>query len=177
MTLNPRLNAIGIEIREATEQDQPSINAMDIAIYEIGDGVIMSIDELRQVQIEKADVRIPKVGDGILQVAVNHSLVVGQAALRRRTLVALSHVAGVDLSVHPEWQGKGIGRALMDTIMAWGLDPVNELSRIELQVRGDNHRAIALYESLGFQHEGRRINSFCFNDTFVDDISMALLLR
>jgi ribosomal-protein-alanine N-acetyltransferase len=52
------------------------------------------------------------------------------------------------INVHPEHQGKGIGKALMkeiETIMR------NAGAKImELEVRADNKRAIKMYESLGY---------------------------
>jgi putative acetyltransferase len=43
-------------------------------------------------------------------------------------------------------------------------------------VFADNAPAIALYEALGFAHEGRRRSFVRFGDRYVDDLVMAKLL-
>jgi len=54
-----------------------------------------------------------------------------------------------ELAVLQAYQGRGIGKALMQQAKQWSLEQgVNEL---ELQVWEDNHRAVALYEKLGYQ--------------------------
>ncbi|ODR11254.1 bifunctional tRNA (adenosine(37)-N6)-threonylcarbamoyltransferase complex dimerization subunit type 1 TsaB/ribosomal-protein-alanine acetyltransferase RimI [Mycolicibacillus koreensis] len=57
------------------------------------------------------------------------------------------HTIGVD----PEHRGRGIGRRLLDELLAFAGDDV-----IFLEVRTDNEPAIALYRSVGFQTVGVR---------------------
>lgn len=96
---------------------------------------------------------------------------------------AIRHVAHIGLSVHPEFQRLGLGRALMDALLDWatlgpGAQPPDPpISRIDLFVLADNTRAIALYESLGFTVEGRRRRMIRRPDGgFVDDLLMARIL-
>ena len=56
------------------------------------------------------------------------------------------HVA--QLAVAPEFQGYGIGRALLEQVEETALK--NEFDTVTLQVRKGNAKAIDLYESLGF---------------------------
>jgi putative acetyltransferase len=49
------------------------------------------------------------------------------------------------------------------------------LSRIELTVRTDNTRAIALYRKLGFETEGIMRRHMLIDETYVDSLLMALL--
>jgi ribosomal-protein-alanine N-acetyltransferase len=58
------------------------------------------------------------------------------------------HTIGVD----PAHQGHGIGRALMDRLLAW----TGPGAVVFLEVRTDNEPAIRLYESLGFVTIGLR---------------------
>jgi ribosomal-protein-alanine N-acetyltransferase len=57
------------------------------------------------------------------------------------------HTIGVD----PAYQGRGIGRRLMDDLLAFAGN-----GSVFLEVRTDNVAAIALYESLGFARIGLR---------------------
>jgi putative acetyltransferase len=66
------------------------------------------------------------------------------------------HVIGdVTFVVHPEYQGKGIGR----TIFMIFLEEIGtrrpDIGKVELFTGESNRRAIGLYQSLGFMIEGR----------------------
>jgi putative acetyltransferase len=78
------------------------------------------------------------------------------------------------MCVHDEWQGKGVGGALMRA----GLDLADNwlnLTRLELEVYADNEPAIRLYERFGFEHEGT-LRQHAFRDgRYVDSYMMARL--
>jgi ribosomal-protein-alanine acetyltransferase len=57
------------------------------------------------------------------------------------------HTIGVD----PAYQGRGIGRRMLDALLAIAADSV-----VHLEVRTDNEAAIALYRSVGFTEVGLR---------------------
>lgn len=92
---------------------------------------------------------------------------VGQA-LRRR------HAAMLGISVAPEAQGQGVGRALMQALCDYA-DRWAQILRIELTVFTDNERAIRLYRSLGFEHEGTHRGYALRDGVYADVHSMARL--
>jgi [ribosomal protein S18]-alanine N-acetyltransferase len=57
------------------------------------------------------------------------------------------HTIGVD----PDYQGRGIGRRMLDALLDIAADSV-----VHLEVRTDNDTAIALYHSVGFTEVGLR---------------------
>lgn len=62
------------------------------------------------------------------------------------------------IGVRPEARGRGLGAALLDTLLRWAADAgANE---IFLDVRPSNAAAISLYESRGFVEIGRRPRYF-----------------
>ena len=67
----------------------------------------------------------------------------------------MRHCGGIGLMVHPDFQGRGIGRALLDAALDIA-DNWLMLLRVELTVFTDNARAIALYQSAGFEVEGTK---------------------
>lgn len=87
---------------------------------------------------------------------------------------AMRHVATMGISVRQAWQGRGIGKALMSEAIrrarASGV-----VRRLDLIVYADNHRAIALYEQMGFQTEGIRRAAILRDDEFIDERVMALI--
>ncbi|AFY90831.1 ribosomal protein S18-alanine N-acetyltransferase [Chroococcidiopsis thermalis] len=58
------------------------------------------------------------------------------------------------LAVHPDYQGRGLGQALLWGLMQAARD--RALERATLEVRESNQPAISLYSKFGFQLAGRR---------------------
>lgn len=73
-----------------------------------------------------------------------------------------------NLAVHPEWRRRGVARRLLGAALAGGV--ARGVTLAFLEVRPSNTRALALYESLGFQVIGRR-NGYYF-DTGEDALVM-----
>ena len=63
-------------------------------------------------------------------------------------------VTGVSIAIgEAKHWGKGYGYEAMQLVLRFAFDELN-LHRVQLTVFSYNERAIALYEKLGFQHEG-----------------------
>ena len=105
---------------------------------------------------------------GDLQVVANAGLHATGPALRRR------HAMSLGMAVHPDVQGQGVGRALMQSLCDWA-DHWGQVLRIELTVFVDNTRAIALYERFGFRQEGRHVGYALRGGRYIDVFSMARL--
>ena len=73
-----------------------------------------------------------------------------------------------NLAVHPEWRRRGVARQLLGAALIEGV--ARGVTLAFLEVRPSNTRALALYESLGFQVIGRR-NGYYF-DTGEDALVM-----
>jgi len=120
--------------------------------------------------------RLAEPGDGFYNlVAVVNDRVVGALGLhtfpdrpRRR------HAGAVGMAVHDEWQGKGIGTALLRACIELADQWLN-LTRLELEVYTDNEPAIRLYERFGFEREGT-LRQYAFREgRYVDACQMARL--
>ena len=84
------------------------------------------------------------------------------------------HVGQIGMTVRDDWQGKGIGTALMQAVVELA-DKWLNLSRLELDVYTDNEPAIKLYKKFGFTIEGTSVQ-YAFRDgEFVDVYLMARL--
>ena len=70
-----------------------------------------------------------------------------------------------NVTVHPNWQGRGIGRALLEASLDFAQDHGG--SWVVLQVRNDNTVARQLYESLGFHSIGE-IVQYAFRHRLTD---------
>ena len=112
---------------------------------------------------------------GVVLVALDaDDRVVGWCDVQRRTREGFRHVGRLGIGMLAEVRGRGLGRRLMREAIeaARGLG----MERIELEVFASNARAIALYESVGFQHEGRKRRVRKLDGVYDDDVLMALLL-
>jgi putative acetyltransferase len=87
-------------------------------------------------------------------VAVLDGQLVGMAGLHVGS-GKLRHAGSLGMMVHDQFQGRGIGRELLETLLHLA-DNFLGLTRVELEVFPDNERAIRLYEGCGFEHEGRK---------------------
>jgi len=101
--------------------------------------------------------------------------VIGEISLHTSpTRWRMRHVGGIGMAVRDDWQGKGVGTALMEAALDLADNWLN-LTRIELHVYVDNAPAIALYEKFGFEVEGTHRRFAFRNGEYVDAYSMARL--
>ena len=84
------------------------------------------------------------------------------------------HVGSIGMAVCDDWQGKGVGSALMQAAVDLA-DKWLNLSRLELEVYVDNEPAIRLYKKIGFQIEGTGIKADFRDGEYVDIYMMARL--
>lgn len=85
------------------------------------------------------------------------------------------HRATLGIGVEAGFYRKGIGRMLMLEAIEFARH--NHIEWIDLSVFGDNHAAIGLYRSLGFEEAGRRYDRFRISGRSVDDITMTLRIK
>jgi ribosomal protein S18 acetylase RimI-like enzyme len=107
-------------------------------------------------------------------VAIHESAVIGWCDISplRRPLHA--HVGVLGMGVLLDFRGQGVGRALI--VAAIERAKAVGLTRIELVVREENTRAIALYERVGFTVEGLKRRSTRIDGRYHNDFLMGLLL-
>lgn len=93
------------------------------------------------------------------------------SAGRRR----FTHKATIGIALKQEVCGLGIGRRMMNVLIAWGKE--RGLSHLDLQVDSGNLPALKLYMSLGFVVDGRKYRERRLADgTYRDDYIMHLPL-
>ena len=85
------------------------------------------------------------------------------------------HAGEMGISVARVCWGCGLGRRLMELLLEWA-PRTGVVRKINLVVRADNARAIALYESLGFQVEGRITREILIDGVFHDSLYMGRLV-
>lgn len=119
----------------------------------------------RQRQEEKSVMLLGFVGENLVSIA-------SCDALTARERVA--HRASVSLTVARNYWGQGIGRGVMEALIAFARQAGLEV--LQLEVRADNTRAVALYEHLGFEKLGLYRNFMKVNGQGFDAWYMNLYL-
>ena len=77
------------------------------------------------------------------------------------------HRAGVAIALFQAYTGLGIGRAMMEALLAIARE--HGIEQVELEVVADNARAIALYKKLGFEVYGTMPRNMKYRDgTYAD---------
>jgi ribosomal protein S18 acetylase RimI-like enzyme len=97
--------------------------------------------------------------------------VVGIASLDGATMSRFGHGVRLVLGVRRDSWRQGVGRALVQTLLDWA--DARGIVRIALEVVETNLGAIRLYESLGFEHEGRLRGRTKLSGTYFDNYMMA----
>ena len=101
-----------------------------------------------------------------------NDIVIGNAGLVVHSNPRTRHCAGIGLMVHKDYQGMGVGSALLEALIDIA-DNWLMLIRVELTVFVDNERAIALYEKFRFVKEGTKKKASIRNGVYVDEFIMA----
>ena len=113
-----------------------------------------------------AFVRDSVANDMIQYVALDGDRVVGWADIFAGWADAVRHCGGL--------RGQGIGERLLRACLAKA--QAKGITRVELEARADNGRAIRLYQRLGFTHEARKRNAMRFDGVYYDAVQMSILL-
>lgn len=101
--------------------------------------------------------------------------VIGHLELRGGLVSSALHRAELSLGIEAPFRGKGAGRALVETALAWAREA--GLVFVDLRVFAANAPARALYDKLGFREIGTIQDAYRMRDgTKVDDVLMTIRL-
>jgi RimJ/RimL family protein N-acetyltransferase len=89
--------------------------------------------------------------NALFLLAIVGNSIIGGLTFSSDSRPKLSRSGEFGISVRKTWWGKGIGAALLQVLVDWA--PTVRIGKINLQVRVDNIRAIALYRRFGFVDE------------------------
>lgn len=156
-------------LRMVRPADAAQICEMTRLIVEAGEGMVRTVDEIPKTPDDTAVGirRWMRERRGLFIVAECDRRLAGQADIRVPPLRRLAHGGSFTISIHPRWQGKGLGRVMTQAAMDWAKEA--GLAQVNLTVFASNGRARKLYESLGFIEQGIRRGYVRYEDGRVDD--------
>jgi ribosomal protein S18 acetylase RimI-like enzyme len=141
-------------IRKADANDHAQLLALYKAVARIPDGIARRPDEVTDAYV--TGFMHKAAADGVEFVYEEAGLIQGEIHASRVGVAALDHLlTDLTIAVAPACQGKGVGRALFGALLAEVGERMPHITRVELFARESNHKARALYASLGFVEEGR----------------------
>jgi putative acetyltransferase len=143
------------KITVPAQSDLAAIIALYRDVSQVYGGIIRSTDEITEsyvghfleAALEKGLIFVAKWGD----------VVVGEIHAYTPDLHAFRHLlTDLTIVVHPDHQGKGLGKELFSGFLATIRKDFRHILRVELYVRENNRKNVQFYESLGFVNEGRQ---------------------
>jgi ribosomal protein S18 acetylase RimI-like enzyme len=153
-----------IEIRPSRKEDFKQLVQLDNLIWN-------NSNTPQPLNWESAEQYGQYCPEGSQFIAVTEHIVAGYIGFKPPTnLMSNKHVMEINIGVHPDFQGKGIGKQLLHFVSNWAKG--SNIRKISLRVLSSNEQAISFYEANGFQEQGRLVDEFLIDDTYVDDILM-----
>jgi RimJ/RimL family protein N-acetyltransferase len=103
--------------------------------------------------------------------------IIGSLSFENGSFQRTSHTGTFGVSIRQDWRDKGIGTAMLETLLGWAeANPLIE--KVGLAVFSTNTRAIELYRRLGFIEEGRRAQQIKLGPgKYVDEVLMGRFVK
>ncbi len=152
-----------VHIRPLQETDSGSLHGMYQSMSD--DALRWSMAPYTEETIDRWIGNLPNL---ISLVAVHGDEIIGYASVQKFTHPRLAGTGDLNIYIHQDYQGAGLGTALMVML----LNAANEqsLHRINLEVVADNETAVHLFRKFGFNVEGRRVEAYKAQDGGLYDI-------
>lgn len=169
-----KIKGLDITIRKATEADAAAIIIFATDLFSASDQVLTVPDEFNPtIQQEKEFIRAHNRPDALILIALHEEKVVSLLNFLPANSFKMRHTGEFGLSVHPDYQRKGIGRQMLAVLLDWATQQ-RHIEKVLLRVFHTNDPAIKLYESFGFTKEGRQVRAIKQKDgSYADLIHMA----
>jgi ribosomal protein S18 acetylase RimI-like enzyme len=144
-------------IRTAEPEDVTRIQKLYKAVAASGDGLARREDEIAEKYINEFLTKSLEAGFIIVaENPENPDELIGEIHAYSPAIKVFNHLySNLTIAVHPAHQGKKVGRTLFTIFLEEIGVNRNHIGKVELMVRESNERAIAFYQSLGFNIEGR----------------------
>jgi RimJ/RimL family protein N-acetyltransferase len=101
---------------------------------------------------------IKKFIDGkndLLLIAEHNGTIVGNVDLMINGRQMLKHTGYIGMGIHEDWQGQGIGTAMLKILIDW-VDHNPDIEILWLQAFSNNEKGLRLYSNLGFEETCRQ---------------------
>lgn len=161
--------------RKANIKDTGDIYKLYKIVSKSNTGLARDEGEISKSLVEQFTLKAQKNGTQFVVIdQANENKLVGEIHCYKPEPKVFNHILGdLIIAIHPEYQKKGIGKKLFETLLSNITSSRADILRVELIVRESNIQAIKMYESLGFLKEGRFEKRIRTGDVLEADIPMA----
>lgn len=150
------MNQLSVRIRSANADDVPAIERLYITVASTTGGLARQPDEISGEYITGFVTRSLSDGEIVVAEVAGLDGLAGELHTYRNPLRLFNHVyTNLTVAVHPEAQGRGVGKALFTALLDRVARDHPDIVRVELMTAERNRHARRLYESVGFVPEGR----------------------
>jgi RimJ/RimL family protein N-acetyltransferase len=164
-----------VTLRSACEDDAGAlIEHARLELASLSFGVVTELDELDSTpEKETEKIREHARNPGCLSLlACIDERIIGTLRFKNHPRRRMAHHGHFGVGVSEAWRSRGVGRALILALLDWAVAS-DTIEKVCLGVFAENTRARALYRSLGFFEEGRRLAEFrTAPGRYSDDIEM-----
>ena len=178
-TIDTRVFTVG-DARSATVRTAQASDAAEVLAFrktaaDETEFLMGAADEIRGGIAQQAEYLQTKLLSPVdlLVLAEVEGRVAGIAGLDGSRLRRFAHGVTLGIAVGREFWRLGLGRALMESLLLWA--DTHGIVRVALEVVETNTPAIRLYESLGFEHEGRLRARRKHGEAYLDNCMMSRL--
>ncbi len=163
-------NGSEIELRSAEPADAPALTEFLRITSGETPYLIREPDEIHVTQEQERAFLQSKMDDEkeLLLIALIDGRHIGNCALMQIAgYRRYAHRCQIVIALYQAYCGMGIGTIMLETILQIAGESGYE--QAELEVMADNHKAIALYEKMGFRKYGLLPNNAKYSDGSYDD--------
>ena len=145
------------EFRKATIKDTDAIFRLYKKVSKIKGGLARTEEEISKKYVEQFVLK--SLNNGVEFIIVDKSQenkIIGEIHCYKLEPKVFNHIfSELTIAINPEYQGKGLGKRLFETLLNHITSSRRDVLRVELIAAEFNVRAIKMYESLGFVIEGK----------------------
>ena len=145
------------EFRKATIKDTDAIFKLYKQVSKTKGGLARSDDEISKKYVEQFILKSLAKGVAfIIADKLHENKIIGEIHCYKQDPKVFTHVfSDLTIAIHPDYQGKGLGKKLFETLLNYITASRRDILRVELIAAESNSRAIKMYEKLGFIIEGK----------------------
>ncbi|BDD03714.1 GNAT family N-acetyltransferase [Aureibacter tunicatorum] len=160
-------------LRQTSTEDAESLHTMylDVAKYKLGIARYEKEINLGYIQ----NIIAENQNGGLGFIILSNDQIIGEIHAHKYGIQIFDHIlSNLTIAVHPDFQGKGIGKRLFAHFLEYITVNRPDIWRVELESRANNSRSRGLYESLGFIEEGvMKHKTRNFGGDFEDSVAYA----
>jgi pimeloyl-ACP methyl ester carboxylesterase/ribosomal protein S18 acetylase RimI-like enzyme len=131
---------------------------------------------LSEAQLRTTIAQATQGANQLVLLALSGDNLIGLLRFRGGNTRRTRHTGEVGITVRRRWWGRGVATGLLTRFLKWVLES-GAVRQVNLRVRPDNQRALALYRRHGFAVTGRMNRELCIDGRFYDHLVMGLSIE